>query len=133
MDKPKRMLFENTTGAIIDAVIKIHKILGPGLFESVYEEVLAYELKKRGMVVERQVPIPVRYEGLIMEVGFRADLIVDREVIVEIKSVETVKPVFKKQVLTYLRLTGYKIGLLINFNEELVKDGITRLINNCKM
>lgn len=133
MDKPKRMLFENTTGAIIDAVIKIHKILGPGLFESVYEEVLAYELKKRGIVVERQVPIPVRYEGLIMEVGFRADLIVDREVIVEIKSVETVKPVFKKQVLTYLRLTGYKIGLLINFNEELVKDGITRLINNCKM
>lgn len=124
------MVLQETTGAIIDASIKIHKALGPGLFESVYEEVLEYELKKQGFVVERQVAIPVRYEGLTMEVGFKADLVVDKEVIVEIKSVEAVKPVFKKQVLTYLRLTGYKIGLLINFNEELVKDGITRLINN---
>lgn len=124
------MILQETTGAIIDASIKIHKTLGPGLFESVYEEVLAYELKKQGFLVERQVAIPVRYEGLTMEVGFKADLIVDKEVIVEIKSVEALKPVFKKQVLTYLRLTGYKIGLLINFNEELVKNGVTRLINN---
>ena len=123
------MILQETTGAIIDASIKIHKTLGPGLFESVYEEVLAYELKKQGFLVERQVAIPVRYEGLTMEVGFKADLIVDKEVIVEIKSVEALKPVFKKQVLTYLRLTGYKIGLLINFNEELVKKGVTRLIN----
>ncbi|HEY1021279.1 MAG TPA: GxxExxY protein [Flavisolibacter sp.] len=100
------------------------------MFESVYEEVLAYELEKQGILAERQVAIPVRYDGLTMEVGFKADLVVDREVIVEIKSVEAIKPVFKKQVLTYLRLTGYKIGLLINFNEELVKNGITRLINN---
>jgi GxxExxY protein len=100
------------------------------LFDSVYEEVLAYELRKQGLVVERQVAIPVHYDSLIMEIGFRADLIVDKEVIVEIKSVEAVKSIFKKQVITYLRLTGCKIGLLINFNEELVKDGITRLINN---
>ncbi|MDQ6610663.1 MAG: GxxExxY protein [Bacteroidota bacterium] len=124
------MLLQEITGEILDAAIKIHKVLGPGLFESVYEEVMAYELTKRGMIVERQVALPVRYEGLTMDVGFRADLIIDREVIVEIKSVEAIKPVFKKQVITYLRLTGYQIGLLINFNEELVKNGITRLINN---
>lgn len=124
------MILQETTGAIIDAAIKIHKPIGPGLFESVYEVVLEYELKKQGFVTERQIAIPVRYESLVMDIGFRADLIVDKEVIVEIKSVEVIKPVFKKQVITYLRLTGYKIGLLINFNEELVKNGITRLINN---
>jgi GxxExxY protein len=124
------MLLQNTTSAIIEAAIKIHRVLGPGLFESVYEEVMEYELRKVGLIVERQVAIPVRYEGLKMDVGFRADLIVDKEVVVEIKSVEAVKPVFKKQVITYLRLTGHKIGLLINFNEELVKNGVTRLINN---
>lgn len=124
------MILQETTGGVIDAAIKIHKALGPGLFESVYEEVMEYELRKQGYLVERQVAIPVRYESLIMDVGFRADLLIDKEVIVEIKSVEAVKPVFKKQVITYLRLTGYKIGLLINFNEELVKNGITRLINN---
>ena len=124
------MILQDTTGAIIEAAIKIHKVLGPGLFESVYEEVMEYELKKQGLTVQRQVSIPVWYDELKMDIGFKADLIVDKEVIVEIKSVETVKPVFKKQVITYLRLTGHKIGLLINFNEELVKDGITRLINN---
>lgn len=124
------MLLQDTTGAVIEAAIKIHRVLGPGLFESVYEEVLEYELKKEGFIVERQVAIPVCYDGLVMDIGFRADLMVDKEVIVEIKSVETVKPVHKKQVITYLRLTGYKIGLLINFNEELLKDGLTRLINN---
>ena len=107
-----------------------YTLLGPGLFESVYEEALTYELSKRGHIIERQVEIPVLYENIKMEVGFRADLIVDREIIVEIKSIETVMAVHKKQVLTYLRLTGLKIGLLINFNEELLKNGITRLINN---
>jgi GxxExxY protein len=124
------MILQDTTGSIIEAAIKIHKILGPGLFESVYEEVMEYELTRQGMVVERQLTIPVQYEGLRLDVGFRADLLVNKEVIVEIKSVEAIKPVFKKQVITYLRLTGHKIGLLINFNEELVKNGITRLINN---
>ena len=120
----------DVTGEIINAAIKIHKVLGPGLFESVYEEVMAYELNKRNLIVERQKDIPVHYEEITLDIGFRADLIVNREVVVEFKSVELIKPVHKKQVLTYLRLTGHKIGLLINFNEELLKDGVTRLINN---
>ncbi|HEY0040078.1 MAG TPA: GxxExxY protein, partial [Flavisolibacter sp.] len=128
--KPKLMLLNNLTGEIIDAAIKIHKVLGPGLFESVYEEVMVYELAKRGMIVERQVAIPVHYEDIKMDVGFRADLLVDKEIIVELKSIEAIKPVHKKQVITYLRLTNNKIGLLINFNEELLKNGITRLYNN---
>jgi GxxExxY protein len=118
------------TGQIISAAIKVHKVLGPGLFESVYEEVLVYELTKRGLLVARQVAIPVHYETIQMDVGFRADIIVNNEVIIEIKSVEKIIAVHKKQVLTYLRLTGLEIGLLINFNEELLKDGLTRLINN---
>ena len=124
------MLINDITSEIIDAAIKIHRVLGPGLFESVYEEVMAYELTKKGMIVERQLAIPVHYENIKMDVGFRADLLVDKEVIVEIKSIEAVKPVHKKQVVTYLRLTKNKIGLLINFNEELLKNGITRLFNN---
>ncbi|MGN6400552.1 MAG: GxxExxY protein [Flavisolibacter sp.] len=118
------------TGEIIEAAIKIHNELGPGLFESVYEEVLAYESTKKGLLVERQKPIAVHYESVKMDVGFRADLIVEREIVVEIKSIEGIAPVHKKQVLTYLRLTNLKIGLLINFNEELLKNGITRLFNN---
>ena len=124
------MLTNDLTGEIIEAAIKVHKVLGPGLFESVYEEVLAYELTKRGLGVERQVAIPVHYEEVKMDVGFRADLLIEKEVIVEIKSIEAVKPVHKKQVITYLRLTNNQIGLLINFNEELLKNGITRLYNN---
>ncbi len=120
----------DVTAQIIDAAIKVHNQLGPGLFESVYEEVLAFELIKRNLHVERQVPIPVYYDELKMEVGFRADLIVEKQVIVEVKSIETVAPVHKKQVITYLRLSGLKIGLLINFNEELLKNGLTRLFNN---
>lgn len=124
------MLLNDITHQIVDAALKIHRVLGPGLFESVYEEVLAYELINRDLYVDRQVAVPVHYEGLKMDVGFRADLIVNKEVIVEIKSVENMKPVFKKQVITCLRLTNHKVGLLINFNEELLKDGITRLINS---
>jgi GxxExxY protein len=124
------MELNDITGSIISASIKVHNELGPGLFESVYEEILTYELRKRGHVVEKQVEIPVVYEEVKMDTGFRADLIVDREVIVEIKSIELVTPVHKKQVITYLRLSGLKIGLLINFNEELLKNGVTRLINN---
>jgi GxxExxY protein len=88
------MILQDTTGSIIQAAIKIHRILGPGLFESVYEEVMEYELNRQGMVVERQLAIPVQYEGLRLDVGFRADLLVNKEVIVEIKSVEAIKPVF---------------------------------------
>lgn len=118
------------TGAIIDASIKIHKILGPGLLESVYEEVLHHELTKRGILAQRQVSLPVIYEGLKMEVGFRIDLLVEDKVIVELKSVETVTLFFKKKLLNHLRLANLQTGLLINFNEELLKHGITRLFNN---
>ena len=115
---------------ILNCSIKVHRNLGPGLFESVYEEVLCFELKKLGLNYERQIGIPVIYEGVKMELGFRADIIVEDKVIVELKSVEAINPVHKKQLLTYLKITGKKLGLLINFNESLLKDGITRVVNN---
>jgi GxxExxY protein len=124
------MDINDITSEIINAAIKVHKVMGPGLFESVYEEVLAYELTKRGFKAERQVDVPVYYEDVKMDVGFRVDLFVNNEVIVEIKSVEKIIPLNKKQILNYIRLTGLQVGLLINFNEELLKDGLTRLINN---
>lgn len=114
---------------VVDAAFKIHTKLGPGLLESVYEAVLAYELRKRGLRVVRQKPIPVVYEEVQLEDGFRADLVVEDKVILELKSVEAVAPVHKKQVLTYLRLSSLKLGLLINFGEELIKDGISRIVN----
>ena len=124
------MEINDITGQIIDAAIKIHKSLGPGLLESVYEEVLHYELTKRGLLSERQIPIPVYYDGLKMEVGFRADIRVEKKVLVELKSVEIITPFFKKKLLSHLKLCNLQIGLLINFNEELLKTGITRLFNN---
>lgn len=114
---------------IVDAAYKIHTTLGPGLLESVYEAVLAYELDRRGLQVERQVPISVTYDNLLFEVGFRADLLVGGLVIVELKSVERVQPVHSKQVLTYTRLANKRLGLLINFGAPLIKEGITRLVN----
>jgi len=114
---------------IVDAAFKVHTTLGPGLLESVYEAVLAHELRKRSLKVERQAPIPVVYEEVRLEEGFRADLVVQDKVLVELKSVEKVAPVHKKQVLTYLRLANMKLGLLINFGEALIKDGITRVVN----
>ena len=123
------MIENQVFGEIIDSSIKIHKALGPGLLESVYETVLAFELRKRGFEVSLQVPVPVCYEGVSLEVGFRCDMIVNDLVIVELKSVENVLPVHNKQLLTYLRLTGKRLGLLINFNNELMKDGIVRIVN----
>lgn len=114
---------------IVDAAYKAHTELGPGLLESVYETVLAYELKKRGLAVERQKPVPVKYDSITFDEGFRADLIVEKKIIIELKSVEAIAPVHKKQLLTYLKLTGTKLGLLINFNEALIKNGITRVVN----
>lgn len=114
---------------IVDACYRIHTVLGPGLFESVYEEILFYELSKTGLKIDRQKPIPVIWEDIKMEQGFRADIIVDDKVIIEIKSVEAITPVFHKQILTYLKLTGLKLGLLVNFNEALIKDGIQRIVN----
>lgn len=114
---------------IVDSALKIHKAIGPGLLESVYQSVLAHELRSRGLSVETEVPIPIVYESVKLETAFRADLIVDGCLLVELKSVEQVSQVHKKQVLTYLRLTEIKLGLLINFNEELIKNGIHRVVN----
>ena len=108
---------------------KIHKELGPGLFESVYEEVMYYELKKAGLNVERQKVIPIYWDGEKMKKGFRADLIVEHKVIIEIKSVEIISKVYYKQIATYVKLTGLKLGLLINFFEDDISHGIKRYIN----
>jgi GxxExxY protein len=124
------MLHENTIARhVVDAALQVHQQLGPGLLESVYRIVLAHELRRRGLVVEREVPVPIRYNGVIFEEGFRADLVVAEKVLVELKSVESLAPVHAKQVLTYLRLTNRKLGLLINFGESQIKNGIKWLIN----
>ena len=117
---------------IVDVAFHIHKKCGPGLLESVYEIVLAHELKNRGLNVERQVSVPVVYDNIKLDEGFRADLIVENKVIVELKSVENVVPVHKKQLLTYLRLADKRLGLLINFGSELIRDGISRVVNGLK-
>ena len=114
---------------IVDAAYRIHTSLGPGLLESAYAAVLAYELEKRGLRTVRQQVVPIIYQSARIETGFRADLIVEDKVIVEIKSVEAVAPVHKKQLLTHLRLADKRLGLLINFNVALIKDGITRIAN----
>ena len=115
---------------IVDRCLKIHKKLGPGLLETVYEEVLFYEFRKSHLMCKRQAGIPVVYEDVKLDLGFRADMIVEDKVIIELKSVENIMPVHKKQLLTYLKLTEIKLGLLINFNVELIKNGITRIVNN---
>ncbi|MBK7632157.1 MAG: GxxExxY protein [Ignavibacteriales bacterium] len=115
---------------LVDCCFKVHTELGPGLLESVYEEVLSYEIIKRGLKLERQKAIPVVYDNIKMELGFRADIIAENKVIIELKSIESIAPVHTKQILTYLKLTGLKLGLLVNFNEALIKDGIKRIVNN---
>jgi GxxExxY protein len=116
--------------AVVDAAYKIHTTLGPGLLESVYQVVLAHELRRRGYQVQREKSIPIKYEDITFDEGFRADLVINENVIVELKCVEEVSPAHKKQLLTYLRLTNMRLGLLINFAEELIKNGITRVVNN---
>ena len=117
---------------VVDAAYQIHKRLGPGLLESVYEVVLAHELRKRGLKTVRQVAVPIVYDDLEFEEGFRADVIVEDKVIVELKSVESVAKVHKKQLLTYLRLADKRLGLLVNFGEELIRDGISRVVNGLR-
>jgi GxxExxY protein len=114
---------------ILDSAISVHKELGPGLLESVYEIVLAYEIEQRGLHVNRQVPITIRYKDMTFDAAFRADLVVEEKVIVELKSVEQISEVHKKQVQTYLRLRGCKLGFLLNFGEALMKRGIVRVVN----
>ncbi|TRW25195.1 GxxExxY protein [Flavobacterium zepuense] len=115
---------------VVDACYHIHVKLGPGLLESVYETILYYELEQRGLRVERQKPLPLIWKDLKMDIGYRADLIIENKVIIEIKSVEKIALVHPKQVLTYLRISGCKLGLLINFNEAYIKDGIKRIAHN---
>ncbi len=124
-------MFENDiTKIIVDAAIEVHRTLGPGLLESVYEETLFYELQiGRGLQVVRQQTMPVVYKEVKLNLGFRSDLVVEDKIIVELKSIETVLDVHKKTLLTYLRLTDRRVGLLINFNSNLLKDGITRIVN----
>jgi GxxExxY protein len=114
---------------IVDAAYKVHTTLGPGLFESVYEAVLAYELESQGLRVERQKVVPVVYDRVRLDAGFRADLLVEDIVILELKSMEVTSPVHKKQLLTYLRLADKRLGLLINFGAARLKEGITRVVN----
>lgn len=123
------MHINEISGAVVDAALRIHSELGPGLLESVYEVLLAHELKERGFEVERQVPVSIQYMGIQFEEGYRLDLLVDDLVVVEIKSIEIILPVHKKQLLTYLRLKQKPLGLLLNFNVELMKHGITRIVN----
>ena len=124
------MHHSDITAVIIEVSIDIHRRLGPGLLESVYRRILAHELGKRGFQVQMEQPIPVLWDSLQLDIGFRADLIINNLVIVETKSVEAIHPVHKKQLLTYLRLTDMRVGLLINFNVELLRNGISRVVNN---
>jgi GxxExxY protein len=117
------------SGAVIDAAMKIHSLLGPGLLESAYQACLAHELRKRSLRVETQVALPVVYEGEKLELGYRMDLLVENSVVVEIKCLETLHPVHQAQLLSYLRLSGKNVGLLINFYVPHLKDGITRMVD----
>ncbi len=114
---------------VVESAIAVHRELGPGLLESVYEAALAHELEARGLRVRRQVPVPITYRGLHFEEGFRADIFVEDKAILELKSAEKASPAHKKQIQTYLRLTGCKLGYLLNFGEALMKDGLTRAVN----
>ena len=124
------MKTENEIGTVVvDCAVRLHMELGPGLLETVYEVLLAHMLEEAGLKVARQVPVPIEFHGIKFDEGFRADMIVNDSVILELKSVETLNKAHKKQVLTYLRLTNKKLGFLLNFGEEVVKDGISRIIN----
>ena len=118
------------TADIVDVCVKIHSKLGPGLFESVYEKILIHELEKQGYKIDYQKEIPVHWDGAKLDFGFRADIIVENRVIIEIKSIEKLNDIHFKQILTYLKIMNIKIGLLVNFNESLIKYGIRRVINN---
>jgi len=117
------------TGLVIDCAIKVHRSLGPGLLESAYEECLFYEMIKAGLMVEKQKPLPLVYEEVKLEAGYRVDLLINKRVIVEVKAVESLNDVHLAQILTYLKLSGCKVGLLMNFNVSLLKDGIKRVVN----
>ena len=118
------------SGAIVDAAMKVHSALGPGLLESAYSVCLAHELQKAGLKVRREVPQPVIYDGIKLDVGYRLDLLVEDSIIVELKAVEELLPIHQAQLLSYLKLSGKSVGLLINFHSVHLRDGIKRLVNN---
>ena len=124
------MEINEISGSIVDRSIKMHQALGPGLLESVYQRILAYELRKVGLVVETEVPIPVEWDGNVIDESFRADLIVESKVLEELKSIEQTSAIHRKQALTYIKLANLQLGLLINFGAVLLKDDIHRLVNN---
>lgn len=129
------MIYDNSslnsiTGQIIGLAIKVHRLMGPGLLESVYLTCLCYELKKAGLIVEREKTVPLFYDGVRLDQTYRLDLLVQEKVIIEIKAVESITAVHRAQLLSYLKLAGCPIGLLINFNVELLKEGICRMVNN---
>ena len=126
--KPLDQETERIAKEIVDAAFKVHKELGPGLLESVYEACLTHELRKRGLQVETQLQLPVRYDTVQLDIGFRLDLLVEKEIIVELKAVEVMIPLFEAQLLTYLKLADKRLGFLINFNVPLIKNGIKQLI-----
>ena len=125
-----KLHMNKVTEEVIAAAIEVHRNLGPGLLESAYEACLVYELRDRGLVVEQQKPLPIIYRDVAVEVGYRLDLLVENLVVVELKSVERLEPIHQAQLLSYLKLSGYELGLLINFNVRLLKNGIKRLIND---
>jgi len=123
-------LNENEIGErVLGCALKVHKALGPGLMESVYESCLAHELGKAGLPFDRQLSLPVTYDGVIIEAGYRLDLLVQRQVVIEIKAIETIAKVHRAQLLSYLKLGGFRLGYLLNFNVSLLKDGIVRIVN----
>jgi len=128
-DAKARRDIENVAAIVVNEALQLHRDLGPGLLESVYEAVLARMLEHKGLLVERQKPVPIRYQGVEVDEGFRLDLLVDGRLIVELKSVENLHPVHPKQLLTYLRLMNLSLGLLINFGASLLKDGLRRVVD----
>jgi len=124
-----RMTENDISRIIVDVCYQIHVELGPGLLESIYEEILFQELKNEGLIVERQKPLPVVWRGKKLNLNYKTDLIVENKVIIEVKSVQEIHPVHPKQLLTYLKLSSLKLGMLINFNSPLIKTGITRIVN----
>ena len=122
------LLYKELTGKIVDSAITVHKLLGPGLLESAYEECLNYELHSCGLKTLKQLPMPLVYKEKKLDIGYRIDLLVDDKVIIEVKSVETLNPVHMAQIMTYMKLSGCRVGILINFNVQFLKDGIRRII-----
>ena len=126
------MEIEQVARQIVHSAIKVHKALGPGLLESVYQKCLAYELEKEGLGVRCEVPLPVQYEDIKIDAGFRADMIIEDSVIIENKTVDQIAPIHEAQLLTYLKITGISLGFLLNWKVVLMKDGIKRMVNNLK-